>query len=212
MSALVAITMLHDFLFDIGNVILKFDFSVGVRRIQDRCSETSAEDLLATISDLTVELEAGQIDVSTYVAKASERLGYSGSEKYFIRAFEDIFTLNEPMVSLIGQLHQKGHPLYLLSNTNGIHVPFFTREYAVFELFSGASYSHEIGHMKPHPQIYQSCIEQHHLNPTHTIYIDDLVANIVGGEKAGLLAIHYDPDQHHLLLEKLAQLGIEFND
>lgn len=204
--------MLHDFLFDIGNVILKFDFSVGVRRIQDRCSKVTADEILTRIADLTDDLESGQIDVSAYVTKASERLGFSGTEGEFIRAFENIFKLNEPMVKLIEQLKLNGHQLFLLSNTNGIHVPFFTQEYSVFDHFSGATYSHEVGCMKPKAEIYQSSIRQFNLDPTCTIYIDDLEANIVAGRESGLLGIHYASNQHSKLLDELRALDIKISD
>lgn len=204
--------MLHDFLFDIGNVILKFDFSVGVRRIQDRCSKVGADEMLTSISDLTIDLESGQIDVSTYVTKASERLGFSDTEDEFIRAFEDIFELNNPMVELIEQLKQNGHRLFLLSNTNGIHVPFFTQKYSVFDHFSGATYSHEVGCMKPAAEIYQSSIRQFNLDPACTIYIDDLEANIVAGRESGLQGIHYAPNQHSELLDELRALTIKISD
>lgn len=205
-------TMLHDFLFDIGKVILDFDFGIGVERIHQRCSKVSAHGILPAIADLTNELESGRISTTEYVAQASDRLGFSGSVDEFILAFADIFTPNAAMVNLIGQLKQNGHHLYLLSNTNGIHVPFFTRKYAVFNHFSGAVYSHQAGSMKPEPAIYQAAIQKFNLTPESTIYIDDLEANVIGGREAGLLGIHYDPNQHSILLDELRGLGVRFND
>jgi len=204
--------MLHDFLFDIGNVILKFDFSIGVKRIQDRCSKVSPDEILSSIADLTHEMEAGRIDTPTYVQTASERLGFSGSEGDFIRAFEDIFTLNSDMEDLIHQLNKNGHRLYLLSNTNGIHVPFFTREYPVFTHFLGAVYSHEAGVMKPEAAIYEVAIEQFELKPENTIYIDDSDVNVIAGRDTGLKGIQYDYDQHHRLLDELSELKVQLND
>lgn len=204
--------MLHDFLFDIGKVILNFDFSIGVQKIQARCSKMDSDEILPAISDLTNELEAGRMDTTSYVEAASERLGFSGSVDDFIRAFEDIFTLNSDMVSLINQLKQQGHRLYLLSNTNGIHVPFFTQEYLVFEHFAGAVYSHEVGVMKPDPAIYEAAILQFDLKPQNTIYIDDSEANVIAGRNCGLLGIQYDLDQHHLLLNDLREHQIELSD
>ncbi len=204
--------MLHDFLFDIGKVILDFDFDLGVERIQADCSKVSAPGILPAIADLTSELESGRMSTTAYVEEVSERLGYSGPAEDFIRAFEDIFTPNAAMVDLIERLKQNGHQLYLLSNTNGIHVPFFTREYPVFEHFSGAVYSHQAGAMKPEPAIYQTAIEKFNLNPEGTIYIDDLEANVIGGREAGLLGIHYRPEQHQALLDELRILGVRIND
>lgn len=204
--------MLHDFLFDIGNVILKFDFNLAVQRIENRCSKVSADEILPAISDLTDGLESGGISTDAYITEVSERLGFSGSGEDFIRAFEDIFTPNLEMIALIDQLKQKGHRLYLLSNTNGIHVPFFTREYSVFDHFCGATYSHEIGCMKPNAAIYQNAIQQFALKPENTIYIDDLEANIVAGRDLGLLGIHYDPTQYQRLINDLSGHGIAVND
>ncbi len=204
--------MQHDFLFDIGNVILKFDFNLGAQRIQDHCSKVSADEILPAIADLTDDLESGKMDTASYVTEVSQRLGYSGSEDDFIRAFEDIFTLNLDMVALIDHLKQNGHRLYLLSNTNGIHVPFFTSEYSVFEHFSGAVYSHETGVMKPEAGIYETAIQQFDLDPQRTIYIDDLEANVIAGRKLGLLGVHYEPGKHHRLLETLRSLQVQLND
>ncbi len=204
--------MLHDFLFDIGNVILKFDFSIGVKRIQDRCSKVGADEILSSIADLTHELEAGRIDTPSYVKAASERLGFSGSEDDFIRAFEDIFTLNSKMEELILQLNKNGHRLYLLSNTNGIHVPFFTKEYPVFTHFLGAIYSHEVKSMKPEAAIYEAAITQFDLNPENTIYIDDAEVNVIAGRDTGLKGIQYDHDQHHRLLDELSRLQVKLSD
>lgn len=204
--------MLHDFLFDIGRVILNFDFNLGVERIQDRCSKVSAHGILPAIADLTFELESGQITTEEYVAQVKERLGFSGTIDDFIRAFEDIFTLNEEIEQLIVHLKNQGHRLFLLSNTNGIHVPFFTREYTVFEHFAGAVYSHEVGVMKPDSEIYQIAIEKFDLDPARTVYIDDSDDNIAGGRKLGLQAIRYEPGQHQELLGQLHSLGIQFTD
>ena len=203
--------MLHDFLFDVGKVILKFDFNIGVRRIQDRCAKVRPDEILSAIDDLTNKLESGRISTSAYVEEAIKRLGFSDSIDDFIHAFEDIFTPNSDIVSLIDQLKQNGHCLYLLSNTSDIHVPFFTREYPVFEQFSGAVYSHQAGVMKPDPAIYQTAIRKFNLNPERTIYIDDLEANVIGGNKAGFKGIHYDPEQHHRLLDDLRKLNIQLN-
>jgi len=204
--------MQHDFLFDIGKVILDFDFGLGVERIHPRCSKVSAHGILPAIADLANELEYGRISTADYVREASERLGFSGSTDEFIRAFQDIFTPNAAMVDLIGKLKQTGHRLYLLSNTNDIHVPFFTREYPVFKHFSGAVYSHLEGVMKPEPAIFQAAIRKFGLTPERTIYIDDLEANVIGGREAGLLGIHYNPNQHSALLDELRRLDVQFSD
>ena len=193
------------YLFDIGNVILFFDFQLAVGRVAARC-DIPAEEILPTLTPLTEAFERGEMDIPTFTSAAAERIGYSESPQQLVPALEDIFTANEPIVSLIETLKADGHPLYLLSNTNAIHVPYFTKRYPVFENFSGAIYSHEIGAMKPSPAIYQAAIDQFSLDPSTTIYLDDIEKNIVAGKALGLQGIRYQGDRHEAFLSDLAKL------
>ena len=184
------------FLFDIGNVIIRFDFGVAARRIESRCA-LAPDEILRAIEPLAVPFEKGQLSVDEFVATSTERIGFSGSAGEFVDAFADIFTLNQPIADLIAKLDGDGHPLYLLSNTNGIHEPFFTREWAdLFGRFDGAVYSHVAGCMKPDREIFEIAIRRLDLEPARTVYIDDRPENVEAGARAGLNAIGYDPDDH----------------
>ncbi|HQZ29741.1 MAG TPA: HAD-IA family hydrolase, partial [Verrucomicrobiales bacterium] len=112
--------------------------------------------------------------------------------------------LNLPMVEFINARKAEGKTLFLLSNTNGIHVPFFEKTYPVFELFDQRIYSHEVGLMKPDPRIYELVKETLPLLPNRTIYIDDLPANCEAGSKAGFLSVLYDVEKHSDFLTAVA--------
>jgi len=195
-------------LFDIGNVIIAFDFRRALVRLEPDCTLKS-DAALAILLPLVPELETGRLAVPEFIREASERIGYRGDAAEFRAAFEDIFTLNEPMVSVVESLHARGLPLALLSNTNGIHVPFFERTYPVFGHFTGRIYSHEVGVMKPDPRIYEITIERLGLDPTRTLYIDDLEKNCVAGAEAGFVTHCYDRERHADLLEYLARVDLQ---
>lgn len=183
------------YLFDIGNVILGFDFTKAAARIASHC-EVGEHEILPNVQPFTNVLETGQISVEEFIEQASEKTRYSGTADHFQRSFEDIFTVNEPIVALIESLAAKEMPLILLSNTNAIHVPYFTERYPVFGHFDGAIYSHEVGSMKPDEPMYHAAIEQYSLVPESTVYIDDLPANIETGERLGFQAFQYDLNDH----------------
>ena len=189
------------FLFDIGKVIIDFDFSRTVAEVADRCTAGSADMLLASVTDLTVQLELGKISPDEFLSRVCRRIGFSGNVGEFRSAFEDVFDLNQPMVDFIEEQFVSGIPLFLLSNTNGIHVPYFTARYPVFSRFSGAVYSHEAGCMKPDGEIYRHAIEKLGLVPTETVYIDDLAANCEAGQAFGFQTICYDLNRHEAFLE-----------
>ncbi len=195
------------FLFDIGKVIIHFDFGRTVNAVADRCTSGPPEALLEMVTDLTIQLELGKITPDDFVSQACERIGFTGELSEFRAAFEDVFELNQPMVEFIEEQSTAGIPLFLLSNTNGIHVPFFTQRYPVFSHFSAAIYSHEVGCMKPDRKIYEIAIKHLSLSPEETVYIDDMPENCEAGRELGLQAICYNRGNHDSFLDSVASLA-----
>lgn len=198
--------MSHAYLFDIGNVIITFDFRRATNKLAPYATVT-ADEALTLVAPLMVELELGRILPGEFIAMASEKMGYRGEPDFFHEAFANIFELNLPMAAFIEARKAEGCPLFLLSNTNGIHVPFFEATYPVFAHFDGRIYSHEVGLMKPDPQIYRVTRETLSLVPEETIYIDDLPANCAAGEAAGFLTVPYDYRAHDEFLAAVSTFG-----
>jgi len=199
--------MIHAFLFDIGNVLLRFDFSEAMQKYVAASEATDIDDASARILDVKVAYEDGQIDRATFVEGAIKALGYRGTPEQFVAAWEDIFTLNEPMAALVPKL-ARDFPLYLLSNTNDIHHAYFTRRYRVFQYFRGGTFSHVAQRSKPGHEIYEMACAAHGLEPATTFFIDDLLPNIVTARSLGFHTHHYHPDHHGEFLTDLGAKGI----
>lgn len=204
-SASVNLPMPSAYLFDIGNVILRFDFRKTLSRLAPDLT-LSPEEALQQVGDLNLRFEKGLLEIDEFIEEASRKTGYRGTKDEFRAAYEDIFDLNKSIESFASAKMKEGTPCFLLSNTNAIHVPYFTSRYPVFSGFQGAIYSHEVGCMKPDQEIYEAAINQLGLTPRETIYIDDIAANCGAGREAGFLAIQYHADRHEDFLEELAQI------
>lgn len=189
------------YLFDIGNVLLAFDFTPALSSLLGKNPAPSA---LAQIIERKDEFEAGKIDVSEYITWASELLDFQGSEEEFKHAWRHIFTPIEGTWDLAKELKSKGHRLILYSNTNAIHAPHCLETYDIFEYFDHAVFSHEIGAIKPEDAFFLSSFEKFQIDPTETYYIDDLPANIEAGKKHGLNTHLYSADRHQDLLDWVA--------
>ncbi len=187
--------MIRHYVFDIGNVILKFDFTQAASRVADRC-DLEVGEILPAVQPMHEDLETGRMSADDFIAEAIRRIGFLGEADELRHAFQDIFTVNEPIAALIEELHEKGEPLYLLSNTSDLHVPFFTREYRVFDRFHDAVYSHVAGCMKPDPEIFRIAARQFDVDPGETLYLDDLPANVEAADAAGFRAMVYDHRDH----------------
>lgn len=199
--------MIRAFLFDIGNVILRFDFTIALRKLAAQSLSDDPTELLTLLEPVKFMLEDGQIDRASFLRGAIDALRYRGTEADFIAAFEDIFTENTPMSALIERLHGS-YPLFLLSNTNDIHVDFFLRRYPVFRHFSGGVYSHKVRASKPNAAIYDITCRQLGLDPVSTFFIDDLLPNIETARSLGFQTHHYHHERHGELLAALEKAGV----
>lgn len=201
-----------DFLFDIGKVLLDFNFETSLRKFLPAThpSPANALDQLLARKD---EFEAGQISTEDYTRWALETLDSNVSAEVFHEAWCNIFTPNQPMWEMVRKLHSAGHRLILFSNTNAIHCPWIFDAFPQFSLFHGSILSYEVGAIKPQLEIYQHAIDKYSLVPENTLYIDDLPANIATGQQLGFQTHTYDLNNHqafeHWLAKKLSFLKTE---
>jgi HAD superfamily hydrolase (TIGR01509 family) len=183
------------FLFDIGRVLLDFDFQPSMSRLFPAGIADPAARMNRLIEHKD-EFETGRIGVDAYIAWALEVLGSTATTEEFIDAWQQIFTPNEPMWQRVRQLAADGHRLILFSNTNAIHCPWVFEEYPEFSLFHDAVLSFKTGFIKPQPEIYHHAIGSHRLVPAETLYIDDLAPNIATGRELGFRCWQYDLNDH----------------
>lgn len=195
------------FLFDIGRVLLDFDFKSSLSRLLPP-NVTDVTKRLERLLERKDDFEAGRIEVDAYTNWALDVLETNATAEEFHHAWRSIFTPNEPMWQRVRQLSADGHRLILFSNINGIHVPWIYDEYQIFALFDEAVFSFEAGSIKPDPEIYQHAIDAHRLVPQETFYIDDLPQNIVTGKQFGFHSWQYDLNDHSSFDRWLASFNL----
>ena len=183
------------FLFDIGRVILDFEFDSRLLALFPAgCDDAPAR--IQTLMARKDDFEAGRISVDEFVDWALGVVGCGISREEFLHAWRWIFTPNPPMWESIQRLSDAGHRLLLFSNTSGIHCPWALEHYPVFSKFHGAILSFETGFVKPDPEIFHHAVRTHQLIPAQTAYIDDLPGNIATGLQFGFHCWLYDLANH----------------
>jgi FMN phosphatase YigB (HAD superfamily) len=199
--------MIRAFLFDIGNVLLKFDFAVAMKKTIALSEVHDPIEATMQIDRIKLGYEDGQIDRAAFLRGVFDVLRYRGTEAEFVSAWEDIFTPNEPMVALVERLHGR-FPLHLLSNTSDIHRDYVFRRYKFFGCFTSGTYSYEAKASKPGREIFEVARQQLGIEPATTFFIDDLLPNIETAQSLGFRAHHYHSDNHEALLAALAAAGV----
>jgi glucose-1-phosphatase len=196
------------FLFDIGNVLVRLHFARGLRAVAALSEVADENEVLPRVNAVKLLYEDGQIPRVDFLREARQLLRFRGTEAEFVAAWQNIFSPNEPMYDLVRHLHGR-YPLYLLSNTNCLHVEALVRDFPIFTSFSGATYSHVVRASKPHVAIFEIACREHGLVPTETFFIDDLAENIEAARSLGFHTHQYHLDRHADLLTALQKAGID---
>ena len=183
------------FLFDIGRVLLDFDFESSLARLlPPGTSDPTAR--LSRLLDRKDDFETGAIHPDDYIVWALGVLGSEATPAEFRDAWQRIFTPIKPMWECVRRIASSGHRLIVFSNTNAIHCPWLFEAYPEFSVFDAAVLSFETGHVKPLPEIYQYAVDAHDLVADSTLYIDDLAENIATGRQFGFHCWQYNLNNH----------------
>ena len=178
--------------FDIGKVLLDFDYGIFVRRMAP-CTrmDVPALDAFLNQSPLLAQYESGQLTSPEFFAVVQKETGFDGTEPEFAAHFEDIFTPIDEVISLHATLAASGLPTYTLSNTNEMAVRHISRAYDFWPRFTGHILSHEVGALKPNPKIYEIFEQTTGCRSAEIIYIDDLSENIAAAAARGWHTIEH---------------------
>ena len=179
-------------IFDLGKVLLDFDYSITARALADQC-DVSAEELRQHIdqSPLLLRYESGDMTTEEFYETVRKAAGYRGDYETFRAAFGGIFSEIPPMVELHQRLKDAGVPCYIFSNTNEVAIHHVERNFPFFAGFDGYVYSHIVGAMKPDPRIYEAVESLSGRNGGELLYIDDREENYLAGRERGWHAIHH---------------------
>lgn len=131
------------------------------------------------------------------------------SEEYFLKAFQNyvpnrtVLEIKESWCKILADfplyrfkflenLAQKDYRLFLLSNTDAIHISHFRKTvgeefYNRFvSSFEKVYFSFEMGLRKPQPEIYSQLLNENNLIASETLFVDDKKENTAAAEKLGI--------------------------
>jgi putative hydrolase of the HAD superfamily len=198
--------MIKAIIFDIGNVLLPFDFAIAIRKLRQK---SEVDSLLAAMEPVKFAYESGAIGRGEFVERMRTVLHYTGSEEEFVSVWEDIFWENPPMLEAVQAL-QRQYPLYLLSNTSDLHIEYvFAKHPALFGLFKDGVYSYRAKCFKPDRKIFEMALKQFGVVAGETLFVDDLQPNVDAALALGMNAVRYDYKRHGDFVGKLKERGIE---
>lgn len=200
--------MKPDIIFDLGKVLVDFDWSIAAKKIAARSTAPPEKfhQHLAT-SELLWQYECGQISRQKFFETISGVIGFQGSHDEFNGYFAAIFTEMPGTIALHEELRQRGFRTFILSNTNDLAIEHVRRDFPFFKNFDGYIFSYEVGSMKPAAKIYEALENLTGKRGADLIYIDDRPENIATGAARGWRTIlHETPEQTRAALKNFGAL------
>jgi len=194
--------------FDLGKVLVDFDYSIAGRRIaaQSKISDPEVQAFL-NHSPLLYRYETGLMTRQEFFEEVRGATGFRGGPEEFGGFFADIFSEMPPMIALHAELRRKGIPTYIFSNTNDLAIEHIRRNFPFFANFDGYIFSHEVRAMKPDAKIYEALEKMSGKRGAEILYLDDRQENVDAGAARGWqIILQTDPAKSRAEVESLGLL------
>ena len=195
--------------FDLGKVLVDFDYSIAAGRIAVRGKMLPAEiKKFIDNSPLLFKFETGLLTRQQFYNEIRAATGYCGDLEEFGSVFADIFVPIPPMVELHAALRRRGFPTYIFSNTNDLAVGHIRRQFPFFANFDGYVLSYEHGAMKPDQKLYEVVERVSGRKGAEILYLDDRPENIeTGRARDWQVILQESPQTTRGEIEKLGLLN-----
>lgn len=201
--------MIKNIVFDMGNVIIRFDPELFMVRLG-----LAEEDRKLLKRELFVSLEWSRMDRGSLTdeeaaeivcRRVPERL--HDAVRRLVGMWDRPILPVEGMYELVEELRDMGYGIYLLSNASFRQHDYWPRVPAS-KFFDGTLISADVKLVKPQPEIYRLLCDKFSLVPGECVFIDDSTSNAEGAYFCGINALVFHGDAHEMRL-KLNELGVK---
>jgi putative hydrolase of the HAD superfamily len=187
-------------IFDLGGVLLNIDYSLtekafielGITHFPNLYNQHHSGALFAG-------LETGRVTPAAFISAVQAESAVPLTERQITRAWNAMLLDFPPERMQFLRELGRSYPLYLLSNTNALHLEAFSSILKgaglppLESFFRKAYYSHLMNARKPDLAAFKIVIEENDLDPATTLFIDDTPSNVQGAVRAGLQAVLLTP-------------------
>lgn len=201
--------MIRAILFDMGNVLIRFDRDYFITRLG-----ITGQDKALLMREVFQSVEWVQMDHGTIrEPEALERICARLPHRLHDAAGKLVSFWDRPilpiegMPELVRELKEKGYRLYLLSNASLRQHDYWPRVPA-WECFDGKVISADEKVMKPDHQYYRIALERFGLKPEECFFVDDSPPNIEGAMCCGIRGAVFHADAR-LLRRQLRAAGVD---
>jgi putative hydrolase of the HAD superfamily len=137
-------------------------------------------------------MERGAVSFYEFYEFLCDHAGYRGSIRDFHTLWCDFFDGIVPgMEDLLDRIRER-YRIAFLSNSNEIHAELIPTQFAgIFHKDDLFVFSHRLKVAKPDPDIFRLALASIGSTPQKTIFIDDLLENVLAARAIGMQAFQF---------------------
>ena len=198
---------IKNIIFDIGNVISRFDWEGTYRSKGYEGSMLERLGKATARSDDWKEYDRGILTAEQVLERFIENDPEIEEEiRHALSEFSLIVKPVEYAIPWIKSLKQKGYRCYYLSNFSEIAERECREALAFLPLMDGGILSWHEKVIKPDPAIYRLLLDRYDLKPEECVFMDDTAENLPPAAELGIHTICFTTQQE--AVKELAKLGV----
>ncbi len=176
--------MIKCVIFDIGGVIIDFDWRERLRKLIKRAGKKLNE-VHFREGMLMGKYELGLIKVNYFEKELARYLGIKKSDIRWLEYYRKHARLNPDMIDVVTKLKEEGYIVAFISNT--IIDEYEEAEKLLdFSLFDYRFASCYIKLRKPDPEIFKYALKKMKLKPSEAVFIDNQIENVLSARSVGI--------------------------
>lgn len=199
--------MIDTILFDIGTVLVDFQWQEYLCRIIDDPHERKAIDDVMFKSGLWDEVDRGVWTEQQVLDAFFTRVPQYRED--IQRIYDNIGTSlikNSYADDWIEEMKARGLRVLFLSNYARYIIAKVPESFDFLQKMDGGIFSCDVHLLKPDPAIYQTCLEQYQLTAEHCLFIDDRKDNCEAAQQFGIHTVHFRSfEQAHADAQRLLE-------
>ena len=194
---------IRNIIFDMGNVLLKFDPYISLDYF---CENEEEKEILYRELFKGPEWimgDEGKITNGQRFELVKQRVpaALHRKLKLLVENWDMCMKQIPGAMEFVKEAKEKGYKLYVLSNACNRFYHYFPRQYDL-NLFEAVIVSSDVKMIKPNPEIYQYIVSVYELKAEECLFIDDVRENVEASERQGINGYLFE-GSYQLLRQRL---------
>lgn len=205
--------MIHNILFDMGGVVLRFDPDLFVARLGLDAADSAILKREVFRSVEWIQLDRGILTddeaLPLMLSRIPQRL--HGAAEELVRHWDEPRLPIPGAYELVEELVSKGYNIYLLTNASLRHKEYWPKQ-PVAPLFGDHVFlSADWKLLKPDGEFYRKALAYFSLSADECLFIDDFSMNVEAAIREGLPGVVFHGD-YGLLRKELRRRGVDVEE